>query len=122
VPDPTSSRFLLLSAAVCVLACAGAALIPLAVGTSRAFTGSITSSGLLGLVFAVRNVQLLNATGEPSLPPAVLTTIFGGWFMLAPLLYSDVGVLPTAGTQLAGTVISTFGLYVVVAGLTGQRA
>ena len=42
--------------------------------------------------------------------------------MLAPLLYSDVGVLATAGTQLAGTVISTFGLYVTIAGLTDDPA
>lgn len=92
------------------------------IGASAAFTGSVTSSGLLGLVFTVRNVQLLRATGEPSLAPAVLTTIFGGWFMLAPLLYTDVGFLATAGTQLAGTVISTFGLYVTVAGLADGPA
>jgi hypothetical protein len=116
------SRFLVISAVVCVLACLGAVLVPVATGASRAFTGSVTTSGLLGLVFTVRNVQLLRANGEPSLPPAVLTTIFGGWFMLAPLLYTAVGFLPTAGTQLAGTVIATFGLYVVVAGVADGRA
>jgi len=118
--DRAPSRFLSASTTVCVLACAGVAVLPLAVGSSRAFTGSISSSGLLGLVFAVRNLQLLRAAGAPSLPPAVLTTTFGGWFMLAPLLYPEVGFLPTAGTQLAGTVIATFGLYVVVAGLTEE--
>ncbi|ESS04537.1 MAG: hypothetical protein A07HR67_00708 [uncultured archaeon A07HR67] len=122
MPERAVSRFLLVSATVCVLACLGAVVVPVATGASRAFTGSVTTSGLLGLVFALRNVQLLRSSGEPSLPPAALTTIFGGWFMLAPLLYSDVGFLPTAGTQLAGTVVSTFGLYVVVAGLTGGRA
>lgn len=115
------SQFLLLSAVVPVLACAAAVFVPPVAGASRAFTGSVVSSGLLGTVFAVRNVQLLRASGEPSLPPAVLTTVFGGWFMLAPLLYPDVGVLPTASVQLSGTAISTFGLYVVVAGLTGHR-
>ncbi|WP_198948055.1 MULTISPECIES: hypothetical protein [unclassified Halorubrum] len=114
------SRFLLASTAICAVTCAGVAVLPLAVDSSRAFTGSIGSSGLLGLVFAARNLQLLRATGEPSLPPAVLTTAFGGWFMLAPLLYPDVGFLPTAGTQLAGTVMATFGLYVVVAGLSEE--
>jgi hypothetical protein len=114
------SRFLLVSTVVCVLGCASAVAIPIVTGASQAFTGSVASSGLLGLVFTVRNVQLLRANGRPSLPPAVLTTIFGGWFMLAPLLYGDVGFLPTAGTQLAGTIISTFGLYVVVAGVTGE--
>jgi hypothetical protein len=120
VSQTAPSRFLLVSAVVCVLACAAAAVVPLATGALPAFTGSVTSSGLLGLVFTVRNVQLLRATGRPGLPAAVLTTIFGGWFMLAPLLYSDTGFLPTAGVQLAGTLVSTFGLYVVVAGLTGE--
>ncbi|WP_204365984.1 hypothetical protein [Halorubrum coriense] len=114
------SRFMLASTAVCLVACAGVAVLPLLLGTSNAFAGSISSSGLLGVVFAARSLQLLRATGTPSLPPAVLTTIFGGWFMLAPLLYSDVGFLPTAGTQLGGTVIATFGLYVTVAGVTRE--
>jgi hypothetical protein len=122
VSEQASSQFLLVSAAVCVLGCAAAAVVPVATGASRAFSGSVVSSGLLGLVFTVRNVQLLRAYGRPSLPPAVLTTIFGGWFMLAPLLYTEVGLLPTAGTQLAGTIISTFGLYVVVAGLVDETA
>ena len=116
--DP--SRFLLVSTLLCTLACVTATLTPIIVDTSGAFAGSIVSSGLFGVVFAARNVQLLRETGSPSLPPAVLTTVFGGWFMFAPLLYPDVGLLPTASTQLAGTVVATFGLYVVVAGLTGE--
>ena len=107
---------------ICVGGCLSGAVVPIVTGASQAFVGSISSSGLLGLVFTGRSVQLLRATGEVSLPPAVLTTIFGGWFMLAPLLYSDVGFLATAGTQLAGTIISTFGLYVTVAGLTDDPA
>lgn len=117
-----ASTFLLASAVLCVGGCLSGAVIPIATGASQAFVGSISSSGLLGLVFTGRNVQLLRANGTVSLPPAVLTTIFGGWFMLAPLLYSDVGFLATAGTQLAGTIISTFGLYVTVAGLTDDPA
>nr|WP_232508573.1 MULTISPECIES: hypothetical protein [Haloarcula] len=120
--EQPAPQFLVASAAVCVLGCLVGALLPIVVGSSAAFTGSVTSSGLLGLVFTVRNLQLLRVTGEPSLPPAVLTTIFGGWFMLAPLLYTDVGFLATAGTQLAGTVVSTFGLYVTVAGLADGPA
>ncbi len=116
------STFLLASALACVGGCLSGALIPVVTSTSQAFTGSISSSGLLGLVFTGRNVQLLRANGDVSLPPAVLTTVFGGWFMLAPLLYGDVGVLATAGTQLAGTIISTFGLYLTVAGLTDDPA
>lgn len=117
----SSSQFLLVSAVACIAGASAATVVPLATGASQAFTGSITTSGLLGVVFAVRNVQLLRDRGRPSLPPAVLTTIFGGWFMLAPLLYTEVGFLPTAGVQLAGTIISTFGLYVTVAALTRDR-
>jgi len=102
-----------------VLGCLGAGATPLVAGSTAAFTGSIVTSGLLGVLFAVRNVQLLRARGRVSLPPAVLTTIFGGWFMLAPLLY-DVGFLATAGTQLFGMLIATFGTYAVVAGLSGD--
>ena len=104
-----------------VVGCLAAGLTPLVAGASTAFLGSVVSSAVLGLVFAGRTVQLLRATGRVSLPAAVLTTIFGGWFMLAPLLY-DVGFLATAGTQSAGMLISTFSLYVVVAGLTGDPA
>jgi hypothetical protein len=111
---------MLASTVVPLVACAGVAVLPLALGTSSAFAGSIGSSGVLGVVFAARSLQLLRAAGTPSLPPAVLTTIFGGWFMLAPLLYPDVGFLPTAGTQLGGTVIATFGLYVTVAGIAEE--
>ena len=111
---------MLASTVACVVACAGVAVLPLATGTSDAFAGSIGSSAILGLIFAARNLQLLRAAGSPSLPPAVLTTTFGGWFMLAPLLYPDVGLLPTAGTQLGGTVMATFGLYVTVAGITDE--
>ena len=118
--DRPASRFLVASTAVCVVACAGVAVLPLAVGSAPAFAGSIGSSGVLGLIFAARNLQLLRAAGAPSLPPAVLTAVFGVWFMLAPLLYPEVGFLPTAGTQLGGTVIATFGLYVVVAGLSEE--
>jgi hypothetical protein len=114
------SRFLSAAAVVGVLGCVAAAATPLAAGASAAFSGSVVTSGVLGVVFAARNVQLLRARGRVSLPPAVLTTLFGGWFMLAPLLYTEVGFLPTAGTQLAGTLVSTFGLYVTVAGLTGD--
>lgn len=119
VSRTSASRFLVAAAVVGVAGCLAAALTPVAAGASTAFTGSITTSGILGVVFAGRSLQLLRETGTVSLPPAVLTTIFGGWFMLAPLLY-DVGFLPTAGTQLAGTLVATFGFYVVVAGVSGE--
>ncbi|MEZ3145566.1 hypothetical protein [Halobaculum sp. MBLA0143] len=115
----SASRFLIAATVIAAASCLAAGVTPLVTGASRAFTGSITTSGLLGVVFGARSVQLLRADGVVSLPPAVLTTIFGGWFMLAPLLY-EVGFLPTAGTQLAGTLVATFGFYAVVAGLDGE--
>lgn len=118
--EDSPSQFVVASATLCLIGCLSATVLPMLTGASQAFTGSVTSSGVLGILFALRSLQLLRARGTPSLPPAVLTTIFGGWFMLAPLLYGDVGFLPTAGVQLAGTLISTFGLYVTVAGITGE--
>ena len=112
-----SDLFLTVATLLALAGCIGATLSPLAAGASAAYAGSVATSGVLGIVFAARSVQVLRDTGTVGLPAAVLTTIFGGWFMLAPLLY-DVGFLATAGTQLSGTVVSTFGLYVVVAGLT----
>jgi hypothetical protein len=121
VSRATRSPFLTVAALICVAGCVAAAATPIVAGASAAFTGSITASGVLGVVFAGRNAQLYRASGVVSLPPAVLTTVFGGWFMAAPLLY-DAGFLATAGTQLAGLLVATFGLYMVVAGLTGTRA
>jgi len=113
------SRFLSAAAVICVLGCIAATATPLVAGASAAFTGSVVTSGVLGVVFAARNLQLLQARGRVSLPPAVLTTLFGGWFMLAPLLY-DVGFLSTAGTQSAGILVATFGTYLIVTGLAGE--
>ncbi len=114
------SSFLLASAVIALLGCVLATVTPLATGASAAFTGSIVTSGVLGVVFAARNLQLLRGHGRVSLPAATLTLIFGGWFMLAPLLY-DPGFLATAGVQFAGTLIATFGAYVVVTGLAGEK-
>ncbi|ERH00923.1 MAG: hypothetical protein J07HN6_02552 [Halonotius sp. J07HN6] len=116
-----SNTFLTAATLLALAGCLGAAVSPVIAGASAAYTGSITTSGVLGVVFAGRSVQLFRETGAVSLPGAVLTTIFGGWFMAAPLLY-DAGFLATAGTQLAGTLVATFGLYAVVAGVTDSPA
>lgn len=114
----TSSTFLSAAAVVGLVGCLAATVTAVVAADSAAFTGSVATSGIVGIVFAARNVQLLRDRGTVSLPPAVLTTIFGGWFMLAPLLY-DAGFLATAGTQLSGMLVSSFALYTVVAGLDG---
>lgn len=111
------SRFLTVAAVITIGGNLLAMVTPLAADASAAFTGSIVTSGLLGTVFAGRSAQLFRRRGTVSLPAAVLTTIFGIWFMTAPLLY-DVGFLSTAGTQLAGMFVASFALYLVVAGLS----
>jgi hypothetical protein len=113
-----SQTFLRASAVVAALGCLLVTATPVVAGASRAFLGSIVTSGLLGLVFAGQNLRLYRLRSAPSVPAATLTTIFGGWFMLAPLLY-DVGFLATGGVQFAGTLIATFAAYVAVAGLAG---
>jgi hypothetical protein len=118
--DSGPSVFLTASAVVGLVGCILATVTPLATGASTAFTGSIATSGVLGVVFAARSLQLLRGHGRVSLPAATLTLIFGGWFMSAPLLY-DPGFLATAGVQLAGTLVATFGAYVVVTGLVGEE-
>lgn len=125
IADPRSAEqrdetFLLASAVIGVIGCLLAGVAPFAGGASAAFTGSIVSSSLLALVFAVQNLRLLRRDGAVALAPAALTTIFGGWFMMAPLLY-DVGFIETAGTQFAGLLLAAFGLYLTLARIAPSR-
>jgi hypothetical protein len=113
-------RFLRAGAVVAVVGTVLATVTPMAAGASAAFTGSIVTSGLLGLVFAGRNLQLFERTGRVDAPAAVLTLVFGLWFMLAPLLY-DVGFLATAGTQLGGLLVSSFAAHMSLSGLVGPH-
>ena len=115
-----SGTFLTASAAVVVVGNLLAVVTPLVADPSRAFVGSIVTSGLLGLVFTLRTLQLLRRTGAVPVPAATLSMIFGVWFMAAPLLYDTdtVGFLATAGTQLAGLLVAAFATYLLVHGLT----
>ena len=114
VSSDRSTPFLTASAVVALLGCLLVTATPVVAGASRAFTGSLVTSGLLGVVFAGQNRRLYRRRSTPSMPAATLTTIFGGWFMLAPLIY-DVGFVATAGTQLGGLLVSAFALYMLVA-------
>lgn len=118
--EPDES-FLTASAGVVVAGTVLATATPLVAGAPSAFLGSIVSSGLLGAVFAVRNFQLFRATAGVGVPAATLSTVFGVWFMTAPLLY-DVGALATAGTQFAGLLVAAFATYMLVHGLSSPRA
>lgn len=119
VSEP-SNGFLLASAVGLIAGNVLAVVAPLAGDAPQAFVGSLVASGLFGFVFTVRTLQLLRSTGAVSLAAATLSTIFGGWYMIAPLLYGTetVGFVATAGTQFAGLVVAAFGLYLVVDGLT----
>lgn len=119
MPSDRSTPFLTAAAVVALLGCLLATATPVVAGASRAFLGSIVTSGLLGVVFAVQNLRLYRLYASPSVPAATLTTIFGGWFMLAPLIY-DVGFVATAGTQLGGLLVSAFALYMLVAALSSS--
>jgi len=111
-------RFLRAGAVAAVVGTLLATVTPVAAGASAAFTGSVVTSGLLGLVFAARSLQLFKRTGRVDPPAAVLTLVFGLWFMLAPLLY-DVGFLATAGTQLGGLLVAAFAAHMSLSGLVG---
>jgi hypothetical protein len=114
--------FLTASAALVVVGNLLAVATPVVAAAPRAFVGSIVTSGVVGLVFTVRTLQLLRATGTVPLPAATLSVIFGVWFMGAPLLYdtSTVGFVATAGTQFAGLLVAAFATYLFVHGLTAS--
>lgn len=112
-------RFLRAGAVVAVVGTLLATVTPVVAGASAAFTGSVVTSGLLGLVFAGRNLQLFERSERVDTPAAVLTLVFGLWFMLAPLLY-DVGFLATAGTQLGGLLVAAFAAHMSLSGLFGR--
>lgn len=116
----TDHAFLSASAAAVVLGVAVAAVTPLAAGADAAFRGSIVTSAVLGLVFGGQHLRRFRRDGRPHLPGAVVSTVFGGWFMAAPLLY-DVGFLATAGVQFAGLVVAAFGGYLTVHALSDGR-
>lgn len=115
-----SRTFLTASAALVVVGNLLAVATPVVADAPRAFVGSIVASGLLGLVFTIRGLQLFRATGAVPLPATTLSVSFGIWFMVAPLLYdtTPVGFVATAGTQFAGLLVASFATYLLVHGLT----
>jgi len=86
---------------------------------SPAFRGSLTATGLLGTVFAAQQLRLIREEGYPRLPAATITTLFGLAYLVAPLLYEDVGFAPTAAAQFAGILTASFGGYAAVEALEG---
>lgn len=117
VTEAHTSRSLTASAAITVVGSLMTTIRPLAAKASAAFTGSVVTSGLLGILSASRSMQLFRQRGSVNLPAAVLRTIFGIWFIMAPLLY-EVRSVSTPGTQFAGMLVASFALYLVVTGLS----
>jgi hypothetical protein len=113
VTQVRSSQVLSAAGIVALVGCVVSTVTPLVAGASPAFVGSIVTSGLLGVVFVGQSLRVSLA---PSVPAATLTTVFGGWFVPAPLLY-DVGFLATVGTQFGGLLVAAFGMYMLVAAL-----
>jgi hypothetical protein len=103
----TDHRFDLAAAAVSTLAMvvafAGVFLSPV-----DAFRGSITTSALVGFVFAAYNLQSVRATGVPRFATSVVVTVFGLWFVAGPLTYDPQSFAATATVQFSGLVAAAF--------------
>lgn len=121
----TATTFTTAAAAVATVAPAVAVVATLLGSPTAAFRGSLVASAVVGVVFAGHHLRQVRAGGRPRLPAAFVTTVFGLWFMTAPVLYSGVGFLATAGVQFAGLLTAAFAGYNTVEAiedLAGGRA
>ncbi|MFB6154003.1 MAG: hypothetical protein ABEJ27_07100 [Halodesulfurarchaeum sp.] len=98
-----------------------AATTPLVAGAAAAFRGSVVASAVVGLVFAVQHQRRFQRDGRPHVPDAAVSTVFGAWFIAAPLLY-DVGFIATAGVQFAGLLVAAFGGYLTLAAIVDTES
>lgn len=115
-PSATDDVFPTAAATVAVVGCLLAAVAAVAGSPTAAFRGSVTASAAVGLIFAVGHLRGVRAEG-PRLPGALVTAVFGFWFMAAPLLYDDVGFVATAGVQFAGLLTAAFAGYNALAAI-----
>lgn len=114
------TSFLTVSLVVVALGVLIAILSPIVAGAGSAFRGSIVASGLVSLVFTLQHLRRFRWNGRPHLPEAAVTTVFGGWFIIAPLLYA-VDFLATASVQFAGLLVASFSGYLALAAIAGGR-
>jgi hypothetical protein len=112
--------FLLGAAWLALGGCLVATVVPAAVTDAAAFRGSLAFSGLVSMVFATRNLWTVRTRDRPELPAATVTTVFGLWFVAAPLRYEAPGLVATATAQAAGLVVAAFAGYLTVLALTGD--
>lgn len=114
---PQAPQFTLAAGAVALLGCLLAVAAPYLGDAPASFRGSLTAAGLVGTVFAAQQLRLIREEGRPRLPAATITMLFGLSFLVAPLLYSEVGFVVTAVAQSAGLLTAAFGGYTAVEGL-----
>lgn len=101
-----------------MLGCLGVLVASFAVIEVPVFRRTLLSSSAVGTVFALQNVRVIEAERAPQPAAAVLTAVFGAWFVTAPLLYQDPGVAGTAVSQAGGLIVGAFGAYVAIESLT----
>jgi len=104
-----------------LLGCLVTTVVPPVLTDVAAFRGSLAVSGLVSLAFAGQTVRSLTASGRPELPASAVTTVFGLWFVVAPLRYGEPGLYATAAAQAAGVLVAAFAGYLTLAGLVGDR-
>lgn len=120
-------RFVAAAAGITVLAPLLTLVSPYLGASTAAFRGSVVATSLVALAFAARGALTLRRAGRPELPASVVATVFGFWFVLAPILYGseNVAFAPTAGVHFGGLLLASFGGYAALAGLVslpGDRA
>lgn len=107
------ARFTTAVTALALVGCLCVVIAPVVFGAPPAFRGSTVGSGVVGAVFAGYNLYTVRSYGQPRLAAGFLTTVFGCWFIAAPLVYPVGGVL-TAVVQSCGMITAAFGGYTAV--------
>jgi hypothetical protein len=110
---PSPTRFTTAVTALALVGCLCVIVAPVVFNTTAAFRGSVVGSAVVGAVFAGYNLYTVRAYGQPRLAAGLMTAVFGGWFIAAPLVY-PVGDVPTAIVQTCGMLTAAFGGYAAV--------
>jgi hypothetical protein len=113
--------FLTGGAWIALFGCLVATVAPPILTDATAFRGSLAFSGVVSLAFAAQNLRSLATSERPELPASAVTTVFGLWFVAAPLRYAEPGLYATAAAQAAGLLVAAFGGYLTIATLIEDR-
>lgn len=109
--------FLRVAVWLVLVGCLVATVAPPLLTDAAAFRGSIAVSGIVSLSFAGQNLRTLYESDRPDLPAAAVATVFGVWFVVAPLRYGQPGIAATAAAQAAGLIVAAFGAYCTIVAL-----